>query len=187
MNSSWLKPSRAARACVWLVAFALVSCSPQRDNPVAPASAPPESTGDGILTIVADEAKFAWSGVVGVDATIANPTDREFHARLGDGFNAAIEQSTLYAADGSDGFVELWDSDSGWEEVPRVPMDEGVGSVVIRPHTTYRLIGYFEAPKTPGFGAGLRESFRLRVRYFDDPAAPIEQAHQDYSNTFIIK
>src|SRR5262245_1109267 len=127
----------------------LISCSRATD-PVAPIGAAPQETGDGFLTVRTEKVEYPMPTDPNggeFTATVTNTTDRLFHARLGDAFNAAVEQSELSAAVGSHGFLEQWDPPS-WQSLPRPYLIEGVRVVELRPHSTYRLRGFFRSAST---------------------------------------
>src|SRR5262245_43132198 len=93
------------------------SCS--RATEPAPFPPAPQETGDGFLTIATAELEYSLPAYGGeLRATVTNTTDNVFYARLGDGFDAAVEQSTLHVAAGSHGFLEQWDS-AAWQGLPR--------------------------------------------------------------------
>lgn len=181
------------RPSLWNVTIILVagliSCSPET-NPVTPTGVGPQETGDGFLSIRTEKNTYPRpEGPYGRDfaATIVNQTDRLFYARLGDGFIASQDQATLMAAEGSDGFLEQWDS-SEWQPLPRPVAIEGTAVIALRPRSTYTLNGYFP-PARGGIGIPdpwAKVSLRFRVQYFDDPGMAPEQAHQDFSNTFVL-
>ena len=169
-----------------LLVAGLVSCSRATD-PVAPMKAALQETGDGFLTIRTESVEYPMPTDPNggeFTATVVNATDRLFHARLGDAFNAAVEQSNLYAADGSHGFLEQWDARS-WRKLQRPALIEGVRVVELRPHSTYTLRGYYSSSTRDG-GTPASVSLRFRVEYFDDAATSPDQAHQDFSNTFVL-
>ena len=166
----------------------LVSCS-RETNPVAPVGPAPQETGDGFLTIRTEKVEYTmltgpYRGQF--TATVANTSDRLFHARLGDALYSAVDQPVLFAAAGSHGFLEQWDAPS-WQSIERPMMDEGVSVIELRPHSTYSLRGYFRSPSTGFGGWPAPVSLRFRVQYFDDAATSPDKAHQDFSNTFVLE
>lgn len=171
-----------------LLMIGLTSCSPT-SNPVTPAAIAPQEIGDGFLTIRTEKTVYprpdgtTWASFA---ATIVNDSDRLFYARLGDGFSAASEQATLYAAEGSHGFIEQWNR-AEWQGVARPVAYEGSAVVELRPRSTYTLHGSFP-PASTGDILDLRAkvSLRFRVQYFDDAETRPEQVHQDFSNIFVL-
>lgn len=164
-----------------LAVSGLVACT----SPVKPLIPVPQRVGDGFLTIQTEKSGYTWAEVslrgAGIRATLVNHTDRSFYARLGDGFNAALEQERLHIAEGSHAFVEQWVSPSSWRILERAVLIEGVGTIVLRPHGTYTLHGHVLGPENAGV-------FQLRVQYFDHMDVPPDAAaHQDFSDTFVIK
>jgi hypothetical protein len=163
---------------VVLAVSGLTACS----SPVKPLSGVPLRVGDGFLTIRTEQSEYTWAEVspqgAGVRATLVNHTDRAFYARLGDAMGAPSEQEMLYIAEGSDAFVEQWVSPSSWRTLDRALFFEGVRTVLLRPHATYTLQGLALGPASTGV-------FQLRVQYLDRIDGP--PAHQDFSNTFVIK
>ena len=175
----------------WTAAITLVvgsfSCSPQ-SNPVTPAAGAPQQTGDGFLTIRTTRVEYLSPG--GVDwnvlgATLANPTDRVFYARLVDAMSPGDPPPALIAVEGSDGFLERWNSPA-WDGLARPIAIEGTGLAVLRPHTAYSLYGYFRLPPRPRIGPDPAISLRFRIQYFDGLETLPEQEHEDFSNTFVL-
>jgi hypothetical protein len=173
---------------VMLLMAVSLSCS-RATAPVATLPPAPEETGDGWLTIRTEQVEYPVGGDPfggEYSATVVNLTDRMFYARLGDGFNTAAEQATLWAAEGSHGSVEEWDGNS-WDRLPRAFLIEGVRIVELHPRSTYTLRGHFDSASDRFDRSPDRISLRFRVQYFDDAATSPEQAHQDFSNIFVLK
>jgi len=165
-----------------------LSCS-RATQPAARVGPAPEETGDGLLTIRTRQLEYPVSCVPfggEFTATVENRTDQLFYARLGDGFSAAAEQAMLYAAEGSHGFVEEWDA-SSWKRLPRFFLIEGVRIVELHPRSTYTLRGHFDSASDVFDRSPDRISLRFRVQYFDDAATSPEEAHQDFSNVFVLE
>jgi hypothetical protein len=165
----------------------LLSCSRQ-SNPTAPLGSAPQESGDGLLTIQNAKVVYSSSQRLRVTATVENHTDRLFYARLGDAYNSAAEQPTLWCAAGSNGFLEQWNPPA-WQSMPRFFLFEGVRVVELRPHSTYTLQGGTSHSESGNRFARFadRISLRLRVQYFDDAALSPDQEHQDFSNNFVLE
>ena len=113
---------------------------------------------DGDVTLTTSATSYDWEGT-GIEAALANVGGQPYYARLGDAFNAAEEQEVLFAAFGSDAYLERLEGDT-WVAVDRVFLVEGVKFVVLYPNSTYTLFAHFTGPKVAG-------TYRLRVEYYD--------------------
>jgi hypothetical protein len=161
--------------CVAIAGAGLVSCS--RDTVTAPSS-----TGSDLIAIQTGKSNYTWDEVTtyGINATVTNKTDRVFYASLGDGMGPPVQQ-VLYAAEGSDGFLEQWVPPSSWQSQKRAVFDEGTRVIEIHPGSTYTLVGYHAGSRTSGV-------FRLKIQYHDQAEAqPGMTAHQDVSNIFTVR
>lgn len=117
------------------------------------------------ITVTTPKSVYRWSDVgpgevLRIDAILANKGTRDYYARLGDGFDAADEHSHLYVAAGSDAFLERAES-SGWVEVNRGILFEGVKFVVLKAGSSYTLM--------TGGETGITGTYRIRVRYGEMP------------------
>jgi len=128
------------------------NCSLGGDGPTA-------ALQDGDVTLTTSANSYEWDSGTGIEATITNHGERPYFARLGDGFNGDMEQAVLFAAAGSDGYVERRDGDS-WVPLERLFLIEGVRFVVLKPGSSYTLFAHLTGRKVTG-------THRLRVDYFD--------------------
>src|SRR3990172_6518216 len=99
-----------------------------------------EETFDHILLIQTDTSSYDYDSVVegilmSIHAILRNPSADTFYARLGDGFNGALDQDLLYIAEGTDGrFQKLaWTKD--WCDLRRGVLTEGDRTGEILPST----------------------------------------------------
>jgi hypothetical protein len=140
--------------------------------------------GQGTLTIQTEKTSYEWEdlsfGGAGIVATVTNTGTSPVYARLGDAFNSAEEQDTLFAVTNSDGRVERQMGDS-WLVMPGGLLVEGFKTVVLKPGTSYTLRAHLEGTRVTG-------TARIRVTWFAS-AAEVGQgtAHDDTSNTFVIR
>jgi hypothetical protein len=162
-----------------LLMVAAFGCATATD----PVQLTPEG-GNGLLVVTPSKSSFDWNEATingtGIVATITNNGTSTYYARLGDGF-ASMEQTTLFAVSGSDGFVERNSGGSTWTEAELGTLVEGAGYVVIRPGQSYTLRGYLAGTKVPG-------TYRLRIDYQDslNDEGPIT-SYTDYSTSFSIQ
>ena len=96
----------------------------------------------------------------GVRATLGNAADQPFYSMVGDAFNAALEQSPLFVAVGSDASIER-EEGSAWVAVTSAHLVEGVKVVSLLPGKSYELIA-LASPVTAG-------RYRIVVAYSDAP------------------
>jgi hypothetical protein len=116
----------------------------------------------------------------GIKATVTNTSrDRDFYANVGDGFNAALEQPTIYAARGTHAVIERRVSAVVWKNANAGILDEGSRFVVLRAGSSYRLAGSI-APDAPG-------TYRIRLDYFARNNDPSATPFHDYSATFRVR
>ena len=140
----------------------------------------PDTTSN--FDIVLDRREYTQIGVVslGIQATVTNTSnDRDFYANVGDGFNSALEQPTIFAALGTQAVIERRVSGLKWENANTGQLIEGSRFVVLRPGSTYRLVGSI-APISPG-------TYRIRLDYSaanNDPSSPLLH---DYSAAFVVR
>ena len=117
----------------------------------------------------------------GIHATVTNTSsDHDFYARVGDAFNSALEQPTIFAARGTHAVIERRVSDLVWENANAGVLIEGSRFVMLRAGESYRLMGSI-APDAPG-------TYRIRLEYSarnDDPS-PTPPFHE-YSATFRVR
>ena len=116
-----------------------------------------------------------------IGATVTNATaSRDFYSNVGDAYNAAIEQPTIYAAKGTHAVIERRVSASEWENANTDVLSEGSRFVILRAGKSYRLTGSI-APNAPGL-------YRIRLDHSainNDPAVPLP--FRDYSVTFRVR
>ena len=142
-------------------------------------------TAEGVITIQTARSVYDWStdaveGTLLVTATVTNTGSAAVYARLGDAFNAAIEQETIYAAESSDGRVERLVGDA-WLTLPGAHLVEGFKTVVLMPGRSYTLHAPIPAPRVTG-------TARIHVTWFEDTSAVgIGMPHADVSNTFELR
>jgi hypothetical protein len=160
--------------------FVLASCSATTE----PGPQPFISQGAGQLSIQTSAPEYARSAetedLLEVRATIRNDSPQTFYARLGDGFNGSMDQELLFAASGSDGYVERRTSSETWLAVQGGILIEGVRVIALRPGTQYQL----SALVTDAGSTGVH---RIRVDYSDRPDGGATGRRTDYSNTFVIR
>jgi hypothetical protein len=141
--------------------------------------------GEGVLAIQTDKNVYDWSadGVEGtllVIATVTNTGSAPVYARLGDAFNAAVEQETIFAAEASDGRVERLAGDT-WLTLPGAHLVEGFKTVVLMPGRSYTLHAPIPAPRVTG-------NARIHITWFEDASAVgTGTPHIDISNTFVLR
>lgn len=141
--------------------------------------------GEGQLTIQTEKTSYDWDDDLsfsgsGIVATLTNTGSTDVYARMGDAFNSAEEQQTLFAVTSSDGRVERQAGDS-WLSLPGGILVEGFKAVVIKAGKSYTLRAHLEGPPVTG-------TARIRVTWFTS-AADVGQgtAHNDVSNTFELR
>jgi hypothetical protein len=138
---------------------------------------------DRNFRIVPDRTEYsqAEAGELGINATVTNTSkDRNFYARVGDGFNSALDQPTIYAARGTHAVIERLVTASAWESATAGVLIEGSRFVVLSAGKSYRLQGSI-MPDKPG-------TYRIRLDYSttnDDPSATMP--FHDYSATFRVR
>ena len=99
---------------------------------------------------------------------------------MGDGFNSALEQPTIFAARGTHAVIERRVSGLVWENANAGVLIEGSRFVVLSAGKSYRLKGSI-APDAPG-------TYRIRLEYSarnNDPAPTLP--FHDYSVTFLVR
>lgn len=142
-------------------------------------------SGEGVLTIQTSKNVYDWSadaveGTLLVTATVTNAGSAPVYARVGDAFNAAAEQQTIFAAESSDGRVERQAGDT-WLALPGAHLVEGFKTVVLLPGRSYTLHAPIPAPRVTG-------SARIHITWFDDAASVgTGTPHVDVSNTFVLR
>jgi hypothetical protein len=159
-----------ARISGALIGVALMAdCSLAVDDPTP-------ATLHADVTVTTSANVYRWDDGT-VDATLSNIGSQPYYARLGDAFSAE-EQDVLFAANGSDGYLERLDGGT-WVSADRASLIEGVRFVVLNPNTTYVLQANLTGPNAPG-------TYRLRVDYFDsvDGGTKVGEA---VSNQFVIR
>jgi len=140
---------------------------------------PPDSN----FRIVPDQREFSQAEVSerGIHATVTNTSkDRNFYANVGDGFNSALDQPTIYAAEGTHAVIERLVTASEWESATAGVLIEGSRFVVLSAGKGYRLQGFI-TPVEPG-------TYRIRLDYsatYDDPSATMP--FHEYSATFRVR
>jgi hypothetical protein len=141
--------------------------------------------GEGVLSIQTGRSVYDWTanaveGTLYVTATVTHTGTAPVYARLGDAFNAATEQETIFAAEASDGRVERQAGDT-WLTLPGAYLVEGVKTVVLMPGRSYELQAPVPAPRVTGVA-------RIRITWFEDASAVgTGTPHQDVSNTFELR
>jgi hypothetical protein len=141
--------------------------------------------GEGVLSIQTGSIVYDWNanaveGTLYVMATVTNTRTTPVYARLGDAFDAADEQETLFAAASSDGRVERQAGDT-WLTLPGGYLVEGFKTVVLMPGRTYALHAPIPAPRVTGIA-------RIRITWFDHAdGVGTATPHDDVSNTFELR
>lgn len=141
--------------------------------------------GEGVLTIQTGKGVYRWStdaveGTLLVTATVTNTGPAAVYARLGDAFNGAAEQQTIYAAEASDGRVERLTGDS-WQALPGAHLVEGFKPVVLMPGRSYMLHAPIPPPAVTG-------NARIHITWFENASAVgTGTPHIDVSNTFVLR
>ena len=133
-------------------------------------------------TVFIPDQSNAQSGryVFAYTITITNTGTVPVYARLGDAFNSATEQQTIFAAQASDGRVERQAGDA-WLTLPGAHLIEGFKTVVLMPGRSYELQAPVPGPRITGLA-------RIRITWFDDASAVgTGTPHQDVSNTFELR
>jgi hypothetical protein len=143
---------------------------------------PPSGTGEGKFEIALAQPEFTQreAAEFGIRATVRNLSGQDFFARVGDAFNAALEQQSIFAGVGTHAVIERRVSDSQWQNANTGVLVEGSRFVVMRAGKSYQLTGSI-APNSPG-------TYRIRLDYTslnDDPAAVLP--FRDYSPTFLVR
>jgi len=140
---------------------------------------------EGVLSTQTGSAVYDWNanaveGTLHITATVTNTGTVPVYARLGDAFNAAEEQETLFAAASSDGRVERQAGDT-WLTLPGSYLVEGFKTVVLMPGRSYTLHAPIPGPQVTGIA-------RIRITWFED-ADDVGTAtpHEDVSNIFEIR
>lgn len=99
----------------------------------------------------------------GLVLAIRNDTDRDYFARLGDGFNASADQSPLFLASGTSARLERLTANQ-WVEVQLGTLVEGSRVVALRARRTYALRAALTSALTPG-------TYRVVVGYAESASA----------------
>ncbi len=154
------------------------------------AGLPAPIPGDGPLVIQSEQNAFDQGAVTitvgqapdpggGIIATIENHGSEVLYARLGDAFNAAPEE--LYAAAGSDGYIDRLVNDE-WTGVPAgAILFEGVSEVALQPGRRHRLLAWLGSPSEPG-------TYRLRIVHSSEPdGTPGRVTQESTSNSFQVR
>jgi len=166
---------------VVLVAVVTASCTRDHDLVVSFTT----DEGGGHLTIRTERTHYQWSElhvVRRIRASLTNTSAQTWYARLGDRFDASLDQARLFIAEGSSGSLEHAAPGPTWRPMARGFLVEGVRMVALRPGTTYVLEAVLPGP-APATG-----TFRLRVDYYpklEDPPAVVSLT--DSSNPFEIR
>jgi hypothetical protein len=141
--------------------------------------------GEGVLSIQTGQSAYDWTanaveGTLYVTATVTNTGTVPVYARLGDAFNSATEQQTIFAAEASDGRVERQAGDA-WLTLPGAHLIEGFKTVVLMPGRSYELQAPVPGPRVTGVA-------RIRITWFEDASAVgTGTPHHDFSNTFELR
>ena len=81
-------------------------------------TAPTPGDEAGNFRIVLDRPAYTQADLAssGIRATVTNASkDRDYYANVGDGFNSALEQPTIFAALGTQAVIERLDSGMVWK------------------------------------------------------------------------
>ncbi len=115
-----------------------------------------------------------------VRSTVLNTSSDTFYSKLGDGFNASIDQDVLQIAKGTEGYFEQNIGDNKWENLNLGILIEGSRIIRILPLKEYDLhaIAYLDSNSVG--------KFRLRVNYYKSYSQPSIDTLRDTSNTFFI-
>lgn len=144
---------------------------------------PPARDAVNNFRIVLDRPEYTQSEASewGIKATVTNTSrDQDFYANVGDGFNSALDQPTIFAALGTHAVIERRVSAWVWKNANAGALIEGSRFVVLSAGKSYRLEGAI-APHAPG-------TYRIRLDYSahnNDPS-PTMPFH-DYSATFLVR
>jgi hypothetical protein len=145
-------------------------------------TAPPVHDAANNFRIVLDRPEYTQGEAsnFGIQATVTNTSsDQDFYANVGDGFNSALEQSTIFAALGTQAVIERRVAGFEWENANVGQLIEGSRFVVLSAGRNYRLVGSI-APNRPG-------TYRIRLDYsarLNDPASTL---FHDYSAAFLVR
>jgi hypothetical protein len=132
--------------------------------------------------IVLDRPEYtpAEASNFGIQATVTNTSsDQNFYANVGDGFNSALEQSTIFAALGTQAVIERRVAGLVWENANAGLLIEGSRVVVLSAGRSYRLVGSI-APNTPG-------TYRIRLDYSTGMNDPSSTLLHEYSAAFLVR
>jgi hypothetical protein len=145
-------------------------------------TAPPVQDAVSNFRIVLDHPEYtpAEASNFGIQATVTNTSsDQDFYANVGDGFNSALEQSTIFAALGTQAVIERRVAGFVWENANTGLLIEGSRFVVLSAGRSYRLIGSI-APNSPG-------TYRIRLDYSTRMNDPSSTLFHDYSAAFLVR
>jgi hypothetical protein len=146
------------------------------------ATAPPVDEAASNFRIELDQREYTQGEASerGIRATVTSTAcDQDFYSNVGDGFNSALEQPTIFAALGTQAVIARRVSAQVWKNASAGQLVEGSRIVVLSAGSNYRLVGSI-APSAPG-------TYRIRLDYSasnNDPSSPV---FHDYSAAFIVR
>jgi hypothetical protein len=146
------------------------------------ATAPQVRDAVGNFRIELDRSEYTQDELreFGIQATVTNTSgDQDFYADVGDGYNSALDQPTIFAALGTQAVIERRVSAFKWESATVGVMVEGSRIVVLSAGSSYRLMGSI-APNAPGM-------YRIRLDYSASNNDPSSTLYHDYSATFRVQ
>lgn len=171
------------RSLLWMgltMVVGIAACSTATDPPATeprvsqgPLIAPPADYNFNI----AIERTQTTNDLVEVVARVTSTATQDFYANVGDGFNAAPEQSTIFAALGTHAVIERR-SGMMWESVNTSPLIEGSRFVRLSAGGNYTLVGSM---------ADVSGTYRIRLDYFTRSNDPTATPLHDYSPTFVVQ
>ena len=167
----------------YLAFAALASGGCGTSDAAAPAGAVPFG-GANVLAITTSKSVYGWDEVSfageGVRATVVNTGGRDYYANIGDAFNGASDQPTVFIALGTDAAVERLTGTSTWTTLPTGVLVEGSKVVRLRAGGHYQLRGNLSEPRAVG-------TMRVRLRYYTAANAAGLQPLVDYSAPFTVR
>ncbi len=169
-------------------AFILLIISPawrcsDGDNPVVSKGNGAGFSGNLFITTEKSEYRLediSPENMVVITARLTNISPDTFYAKLGDGFNAGIDQDHLTVAQGTDGYFEKNIEGDRWENLNLSLLFEGSRVVRILPLKEYALSAVAFRDST------VEGRFRLRIQYYRNYSHGAADTLQDASNTFFI-
>jgi hypothetical protein len=169
---------------ITILVINLLFCT-KNDNPVKPNQIQ-EGNGNLLINIIPDA--YSWSTVdsgevLYLSSNLTNLSDDVYYSRVGDRFNAALDQDHLSIASNTNAFIEMHNNDNAtWEIVNCAVLIEGSRFVSIIPNKTYTLDGCI--PHNQIYTG----KFRIRIDYYNNiEPTTSDTVFKDYSNTFTIK